>query len=161
MMKKSILLIASICFFNFSCSTDSEKELFSENSLVGTWVISDVTREESSNVSFPQEIAKNLIDKGCKIITYTFNADDTFVGKDKLNYFEVESNGSGIEVDCPDETDTLVGTWDLNGNQLTITDPTGGETVIKVDLNGNTLIIAGEDIDADNYEDLDVVFTKN
>ncbi|ADY29666.1 MULTISPECIES: lipocalin family protein [Cellulophaga] len=161
MIKKGILLIASICLLNFSCSTDSEKELFSENSLVGTWVISDVTREESSEVNFPQEIAKNLIDQGCKIITYTFNADDTFVGKDKLNYFVIESNGAGIEVDCPEETDTLVGTWDLNDDQLTITDPTGGETVITVDLNGSTLIIAGEDIDEDNYDGLDIVFTKN
>lgn len=161
MIKKSILLITFVCFLNFSCSTDSEKELFSKNSLVGTWVISDVTREESSSVSLPQEIAKNLINKGCKIVTYTFNADDTFVGKDKLNYFVIESNGGGIEVDCPEETDTLVGTWNLNEDQLTITDPTGEETVITVNLNGNTLIIAGEDIDEDNYDGLDVVFTKN
>ncbi|MDO6490253.1 MULTISPECIES: lipocalin family protein [unclassified Cellulophaga] len=161
MIKKSFIVMAAVCMFGSSCSTDSDKEIFSENSLVGTWVISDFTREESSEVSLPQEIAKNLIDQGCKIITYTFNADDTFVGKDKLNYFVIESNGAGIEVDCPEETDTLVGAWDLDGDQLTITDPTGGKTVITVDLNGNTLIIAGEDIDEGNYEGLDVVFTKN
>ena len=160
MIKKSILFIAAICFLNFSCSTESEKEVFSEISLVGTWEVSDVTREESSNVSLPQEIAKDLISQGCSLFTYTFNSDNTFVGKSKLNHIEVNATATGLEVDCPEQTDTLVGLWELNEDELTITDPNGDKTVTKIALDGNKLTIAGEDIDEDNYAGLNVVFAK-
>ena len=77
-----------------------------------------------------------------------------------MNHIEVNATATGLEVDCPEQTDTLVGLWELNEDELTITDPNGDKTVTKIALDGNKLTIAGEDIDEDNYAGLNVVFAK-
>lgn len=160
MIKQSVIYLVCICLFTISCSTDSEKNLYAESNLIGTWEVSEVKAEESSNLNIPKIVANNLIAEGCKLLVYTFNVDGTVVIKSKLDYIVATTTATGIEVDCPVETDTVVTTWELVGDQLTYINEIGGEETITISFEGNTFIILGEDIDADTYAGMEVVFTK-
>ncbi len=160
MIKKSIVFLITICVLSVSCSKDSEKELYSGSSLVGTWEVSEVKSEESSNLNLPKEIANKLIGEGCKLLTYTFNKEGTVVIKSKLNHIVFNATSTGLDVDCPQETDTEIANWELNDNQLTYTDENGTKDTITIKFEGNTFIIFGEDIDSDNYSGMEIVFTK-
>tara|TARA_R110002049_G_scaffold31258_10_gene106150 strand:+ start:4808 stop:5293 length:486 start_codon:yes stop_codon:yes gene_type:complete len=160
MIKQSLVFVMLVCLSAISCSTDSEKNLYSDSNLIGTWEVSEVKTEESSSLSLPQEIANNLIGEGCKLLVYTFNKEGTVVVKSKLNHIEVNAGPTGLDVDCPVETDTEVTTWELNDDQLTYTNEEGEEETIAIKFEGNMFVILGEDLDADNYAGMEIVFTK-
>lgn len=159
-IKQNLIFVLLVCLSAVSCSTDSEKNLYSDSNLIGTWEVTEVKAEESSNLNLPKEIANNLIGEGCKLLVYTFSKEGTVVIKSKLNHIMVNAGPTGLEVDCPEETDTEITTWELNDDQLTYTNENGDEETITVKFEGNTFTILGEDIDAANYAGMEIVFTK-
>nr|WP_299073910.1 lipocalin family protein [uncultured Allomuricauda sp.] len=167
-MKKNIALLFSTAFLLFSCSSDSESSDNSpeSNGIIGTWVLTDLRIDSStnnSNLNFAKEAldAFNALD--CDIASFTFNADNTATSENKTNYIASNINVGigGLTVDCPEESDTETTIWSLDGDQLTFVNEDMEEETITITLEDeNTLIIAGEDIDENNYDGADAVFTK-
>lgn len=152
--------MCAIGVLGFSCSTDSGDEELTSNSLVGTWEIHEVQKEQSSTLNLPKEIADKLLEEGCKLLTFTFSEDGSVTTKSKLNHITFDAGPTGITVDCPQQEDTESSVWELNGNKLTFADSPISTDTITIDLDGNTLIIDGADIDADNYSDMKIVFKR-
>ncbi|WP_343487456.1 lipocalin family protein [Allomuricauda sp. d1] len=165
MMKNNWILAAVFSAILFSCSSDSDDndgEMLDSNTLVGTWEMTEVRFADSNNTSLNLvlEIANNLIEEDCDILTLTFNSDGTAVSESKLNNFDVGAVGTGLSVPCPESTDSETTTWDLEGNQLTFIDSDMMEETITVDLNGDTLIVDGVDFDENNLEGTEIIFTR-
>ena len=162
-MKKGILAIFTLLFF-ISCSTDSENnEMLETSALVGTWNMTDVRFQEDpmdTSLNLADEIVDQLVEENCFLVTFTFNADGTASGENKVNYIEINAGPTGLEVPCPEQSDMEATLWSLTGNQLTFINEDQEEETITIQLEGNTLILAGDDINAENYTGAEVVFTR-
>lgn len=162
-MKKGILAIFALLFF-ISCSTDSENdEMLETSALVGTWNMTDVRFQEDptdTSLNLADEIVDQLVEENCFLVTFTFNADGTASGENKVNYIEINAGPTGLEVPCPEQSDMEATLWSLTGNQLTFINEDQEEETITIELEGNTLILAGDDINAENYTGAEVVFTR-
>ncbi|UII77010.1 lipocalin family protein [Flagellimonas sp. HMM57] len=168
-MKKNIAFFFLTVFLVISCSTDNkEDEAMNDTAidLVGTWVLTDLRIDENTNdddLNFAKQILDNFKSSDCDIVIFTFRGDGTAVSENKVNFIAENINvgAGGLSVDCPSESVTETTTWSLDGDQLTFVDSNMEEEVITVVLEDeNTLIIAGEDINADNYTGADGVFTR-
>jgi hypothetical protein len=160
-MKKVIIMLGAVLFFT-ACSTDNENDGELESSaLVGTWNMTDVRFPDDPNdtsLNLADEIVDQLVQENCFLVSFTFNADGSVTSEDKVNFIEVNA-GMGLDVPCPDNSTVETAQWVLEGNQLTLTGADQEET-ITIDLSSNTLIIAGEEINAQNYAGAEAVFTK-
>lgn len=162
-MKKGIIALMSIVFLA-SCSTDSENdEMLETSALVGTWNMTDVRFQEDPNdtsLNLADEIVDQLVEEGCFLVSFTFNADGSAFGENKVNYIEINAGPTGLDVPCPEQSDIEATIWSLTGNQLTFINENQEEETITIQLEGNTLILAGDDINAENYTGAEVVFTR-
>lgn len=159
-MKNNIIALLVFCMTCISCSTDENANEITANNLVGVWEISEVRTEPSSSLNLPKEIADILITEGCKLLVFTFQENGSATSASKLNHITFNATPTGLDVDCPTQTDTESSSWELVGDQLTITPTMGDAETFTIKLSSSTLIIAGEDIDASNYSGTDVVFSK-
>jgi len=166
-MKKNWTLIAIITILLMACSTDSEDnaggEMLATSELVGTWNLTDVRFMEDPNdtsLNLADEIVDRLVEENCVLVSFTFNQDGSVSSSDRLNFIEINAGPNGLDVPCPTESDDLTGTWSLDGNQLTVDDGSGTAETLTVELDGNTLIIPGDDIDPENYAGAEAVFTR-
>jgi hypothetical protein len=162
-MKKGIIAIITILFLA-SCSTDSENDQMLETSaLVGTWNMTDVRFEEDpmdTSLNLADEIIDQLVEENCFLVTFAFNADGTATGENKVNYIEINASPTGLDVPCPEQSDIETTLWTLVGDQLTFINEDQEEETITIQLEGNTLILAGDDINAENYTGAEAVFTR-
>lgn len=171
-MKKNILLLFLGASLVFSCSSDDSDDSNGNPNgnpddtidLVGTWVLDDLRIDSSlddDDLDFAKQILDFLRAEGCDILVFTFNADQTVVSDSKADFIAPTVGTGGLVIPCPDETDTETSTWSLDGNQLTVVDEDMQEETITITLeDANTLIIAGEDIDENNYTGADAVFER-
>ncbi len=165
-MKKRLMVIALTAGMFFACSTDgddNEQEISETNALVGTWNLTDVRFEEDPNdttLNLADEIVDELTQEGCVLVSFTFNSDNTVSSTDRLNFIEVNAGPTGLDVPCPTNSLDENGTWSLDGNQLTVDNGNGMVETLTIQLEGNTLILNGEDIDENNYAGAEAVFTK-
>lgn len=162
-MKKGIIALMAIVFLA-SCSTDSENdEMLETSALVGTWNMTDVRFQEDPNdtsLNLADEIVDQLVEEECFLVSFTFNADGSASGENKVNYIEINAGPTGLDVPCPEQSDIEATIWSLTGNQLTFINENQEEETITIQLEGNTLILAGDDINAENYTGAEVVFTR-
>lgn len=161
-MKKGILIICSL-LISMACSTDNENEEMMESSaLVGTWNMTDVRFEEDpedTSLNLADEIVDRLVQEECFLVSFTFNADGTVSSLDRVSFIEVNVGPMGLDVPCPEESLTETGQWVLEGDQLSLVGEEEEET-IEIQLEGDILIIAGEQIDAENFTGAEAVFTR-
>lgn len=161
-MKKGILITMAVLFMA-SCSTDNDGDELQASSLVGTWNMTDVRFKEDPNdtsLNLADEIVDRLAAENCCLISFTFNADGTLSGENKVNYIEINSGPTGLEVPCPEQSDIETSTWSLVEDQLTFVNENLEEETVTIRLEGDILILAGEDISAENYSGAEVVFTR-
>ena len=162
-MKKGIIALMAIVFLA-SCSTDSENdEMLETSALVGTWNMTDVRFQEDPNdtsLNLADEIVDQLVEEECFLVSFTFNADGSASGENKVNYIEINAGPTGLDVPCPEQSDIEATIWSLTGNQLTFINENQEEETITIQLEGNTLILAGDDINAENYTGAEAVFTR-
>ena len=162
-MKKSVLAIITILFLT-GCSTDSENdEMLETSALVGTWNMTDVRFQEDpmdTSLNLADEIVDQLVAEDCFLVTFTFNADGTASAENKVNFIEINADAMGLDVPCPEQSDIETTLWSLTENELTFVNEDQEEETIKIQLEGNTLILAGDDINAENYSGAEVVFTR-
>ena len=164
-MKSYVFPIIAVLTLFSACSTDSDDNNDDANdasSLVGTWNMTDVrfTEVDDATLILADEIVDELLAEDCFLVSFTFNADGTATAEDKVNYIEVNAGPSGLEVPCPSQSDIESTLWSLDGDQLTFINDNQEEETITIQLEEDTLIIAGEDIDEDNYAGAEAVFTR-
>lgn len=164
-MKKYLLPILSLVVLLAGCSTDGD-DSNNENdsaSLVGTWNMTDIRFDDDPNnttLNLADEIVDVLTEENCFLVRFTFSADGTATADNKVNYLEVNAGPNGLDVPCPTQSDIESTLWSLMGNQLTFINDNQEEETITIQLNENTMIVAGEDIDVNNYSGAEAVFTK-
>ncbi len=165
-MKSKLIVLIAVFALTLSCSSDSEDDglqmVGGESNLVGTWNLTsvDFTGQSDTELNLAAEIIDNLVEEQCYLVTFVFNVDGTASAEDKTNYIEVNAGPTGLDVPCPTQSDTESTTWSLEGNQLTFINADMEEETIEVAIEGNTMVIAGEVIDADNYSGAQAIFTK-
>lgn len=165
-MKKNVLLLFLTAFFILSCSSDSSDDSDdtpAEDTLVGTWVLTDLMIDSSVNdddLDFGKQIIAFLQGINCDLITFTFNENSTVISDSKANFLSINVGVGGLDIPCPTESDMESSLWVLDGDQLTISTEGEGDQVITIQLEGDTLIIPGESIDENNYAGADAVFTR-
>ena len=166
-MRKYWTLMAIAAVLLVACSTDGDSndgdEMLTTSALVGTWNLTDVRFMEDPNdtsLNLADEIVDQLVQENCILVSFTFNQDGSVTSSDKLNFIEINAGPTGLDVPCPTQSEDLTGTWTLEGNQLTVDDGSGTVETLTVELDGNTLIIPGAEIDPENYGDAEAIFTR-
>ncbi|MEM9361294.1 MAG: hypothetical protein AAGA43_01615 [Bacteroidota bacterium] len=165
-MMKKIFLVLAVIGLSFSCSNDSDDNETpnSENALVGTWVLTDLRVDggmDNDDLDFAKDIVTFLQGIDCDLITFTFNQDGTVTSVDRASFISINVGMGGLDIPCPTESETESSVWSLEGNQLTFINEDIEEETITVTFEGDdTLLIAGEDISAENFTGADAVFTR-
>ncbi|MDT0605704.1 hypothetical protein [Croceitalea rosinachiae] len=142
----------------------SDDDMSSGVDLVGLWVLTELRIDETvddDDLDFASDILDFLVAGECDLITFNFKDDGTVDSESKANFIEVGLGADGLEIPCPEQSDLETTLWSLDGDQLTfINDMQEEETITIVLEDEVTLIIAGQDIDENNYVGADAVFTK-
>lgn len=145
MKANSMLLLAAFSLL-FSCSTDKDNVMIDESNLTGRWDATELRIDESTATD-DERNAKDFLDyltaRDCYVITLQFNEDLSVLTESSLNYIEVNVNseGTGIEIPCPQQEDVYDATYSFDGRVLTITEPDGTTTEAAITLDGNMLLL--------------------
>ncbi len=166
-MKKIIFLFVAIIITS-SCSNDSDDNANDSpsdtNQLVGTWVLTDLRIDsgvDNDDLDFAKQIIAFLQGIDCDLVTFTFNENGTVSSENRANFLSIDVGMNGLEIPCPTESETEASVWSLEGDQLTFVNENMEEETITISFEGNdTLIIAGADIDAENFAGADAIFTR-
>ncbi|SHG67077.1 lipocalin family protein [Flagellimonas flava] len=164
-MKKYILLLFYVATIAFSCSEDnnSDDTPAESDGLVGTWLLTDIRIDAGTNdddLNFAKQILGFLQGIDCELITFTFNESGTLDTDSKVDHLSINVGTGGLDIPCPTEVDEESALWVLNGDQLTISKEGEADEAFTIELDGNTLIVPGESVDANNYAGADAVFTR-
>lgn len=168
-MKYSFAYLLVALVFFVSCSSDDRASVEAQpdsNALIGSWNFTelDITGVESPNeILLAQDIIDELLSDGCEILVFTFNADKTVIAESKdftETGVDVSPDLSGLLVECPENTQTESSIWSLEGDQLTFINADGENETITIELDGNTLVIPGESLNAENLTDTKLVLTR-
>lgn len=163
---KKFLLKCVVVLLLTSCSKDGENSsMEQQTAIIGTWNLVEIqyaTATASSELEFASGIVDLLVLQNCEIVTFVFNADKTLVVENSTSYIEIDltAAGTGLSINCPTQSDTENSTWSLNGSQLTFVDGDGAEETVAIQLNGDTLIVPAENLNAENFEAGDAVFKR-
>ena len=149
----------------FSCSTDENNEIDNadENPIEGTWRASEFQAADpnNSNVNLGAEILANLTAEECYILSFTFNKDLTLIAENAANYLEINATPTGLDVPCPTQKDTDMGTYTYDGATLTTVDQNGTTVTVKVTIDGNTMTADAADLNIPNFDgDGSLIFIK-
>jgi len=165
-MKHNLVLLFVATTLLLSCSSDKEDVVQEENSIVGSWELTALEIDDSTasdNEKYAQDILNFLSAMDCSIMTITFNADLSVITEDSGNYLEINVNpgGTGLDIPCPTQKDTSVGSYMYEGGVLTYVDETDIETTLNVTISGNTMTVSAAELDFANFNDGgELIFTK-
>lgn len=165
-MKRYILLCTVMTALVFSCSSDKEDDLANENSIVGTWKFTELNVDNASasnDIKLANEVIEVLTASGCDILVFEFKSDNTVtaVAKDFTETGrDVNSDGTGLLIECPSNVETSSSIWSLEGDQLTFVDENGLEETVTITLDGNTLTIPAEVVDEENLGGAEAIFKR-
>ncbi len=159
MIKRSFLSLVCVALLGFSCSSDKDNSMGTA-SIEGTWDVAELKVNDSSNqdLLFAKGIFDVLIAQDCELLALTFKADGTLITRSGVSDIAIDFNSTSIP--CPTSFEEEDATWSLEGDQLTITDATGMAETATIQLSSSSLIVAGEDIEAESLTGTDIVFKK-
>lgn len=166
MRKIAILFLTTILIISCSDDGDDGSDNMSNGTspIVGTWVLTDLRIDSSvddDDLDFAKQIVSFLQGIDCDLITFTFNDDGTVTSVDRASFLSINVGMGGLDIPCPMQSETEASTWSLNGNQLTFINANMEEETLVISFEGDdTLILAGADIDPDNFTGADAVFTR-
>ncbi|TKD66602.1 lipocalin family protein [Flavobacterium sp. ASW18X] len=164
-MKKNFFLSAFAALVLFSCSNDEDDsgmDSLAVSPIVGTWLMTDVQIEEenSTQLNLFEEIVDALNAESCALLTFEFDAEGSVTATDKISFLEVNSGPTGLDVPCPTQSDTETSVWRLEGDQLTFINEDLEEETITVQIDGDTMVVAGNEFDDENLTEATIIFTK-
>ncbi len=165
-MKTRIALLFLSATLLLACSSDNDDENGGDdNSLIGTWSFTELNVDDADGeIKLANEVIKVLISQGCDIFTFEFKSDQTMEAAFRdftETGTDVNSEGTGLLIECPENAEIISSTWSLEGDQLTIVDSDGMNDTVTIQLNGDTLTVSAEIIDEDNLEGAEAVFKRD
>ena len=165
-MNRFFLLVSCFLFLSTSCSTDKDNDGNSSDSIVGTW---DATALQIDNATASDD-AKNARDilsfltaRDCYIMTLSFREDLSVDTENSVNYLEinVNSDGTGLDVPCPTQSDMESSTYTYENGILTYIDSDMQSVTVAVEIDGNMMLVDAQDLDIPNFNDSgQLVFVK-
>ncbi|MBT8221897.1 MAG: lipocalin family protein [Eudoraea sp.] len=164
MLRKTCFVIMTASLL-LSCSSDDEKSA-DANDILGTWDLTALQIDENNATTdeeFGKEILDFLTDQQCYIITITFNEDLSVVTENSGNYLEINVNqgGTGLDIPCPEQSDTDTSTYTFDGETLNYIDDSLETVTVTVQISGNTMTVNAVDFGVDNFDTGGkLVFTK-
>ncbi|MBT8312069.1 MAG: hypothetical protein HKP23_04440 [Flavobacteriaceae bacterium] len=164
-MLRKICFVIMTASLLFSCSSDDEKGA-DANDILGTWDLTALQIDENNATTdeeFGKEILDFLTDQQCYIITITFNEDLSVVTENSGNYLEINVNqgGTGLDIPCPEQSDTDTSTYTFDGETLNYIDDSLETVTVTVQISGNTMTVNAVDFGVDNFDTGgQLVFTK-
>ncbi|MBT8210977.1 MAG: lipocalin family protein [Eudoraea sp.] len=164
MLRKTCFVIMTASLL-LSCSSDDEKSA-DANDILGTWDLTALQIDENNATTdeeFGKEILDFLTDQQCYIITITFNEDLSVVTENSGNYLEINVNqgGTGLDIPCPEQSDTDTSTYTFDGETLNYIDDSLETVTVTVQISGNTMTVNAVDFGVDNFDTGgQLVFTK-
>lgn len=164
-MKRIILAVIFCASLTFSCSEDKEADNEIEStSLVGIWKFSKIDATEATgNIKLANDILTVLVASGCDILNYNFKSDQTVTASFR-DFTEtgnsVNQAGTGLLIECPENVTASSSAWSLEGDQLSFIDGKGKKVTVTIKIEGNTLTVPGEVINADNLSGTKALFKK-
>lgn len=167
-MERKFILFLAVSVLFFSCSDDKEETSAETDQaqLQGTWDASELKIDDqtaSDEAKFGRSILDHLTNKSCNVITFTFNADLTLVAENSVAYLSinVNSNGAGLDIPCPGESDMETSVYTFDGTTLSYVDADGKTVNVKPVINGNIMTITAVDLAFTNLDaEGELVFTK-
>lgn len=164
-MKKNLFLSVFAALVVMACSNDEDDsgmDSLAVSPIVGTWLLTDVQIEEESSTQLNlfEEIVDELNAENCALLTFEFDAEGTVTATDKISYLEINGGLTGLDVSCPTESDMATSIWRLEGDQLTFINENAEEETITVQIEGDTMVIAGNEFDDENLTEGTLTFTK-
>lgn len=165
-MKTRIVLLFLSATLLLACSSDSDGENgLGENSLVGTWSFTELNVDDADDdIKLANEVIQVLIAQGCDLFTLEFKSDQTLEAAFKdfsETGTDINSEGTGLLIECPENAELTSSTWSLEGDQLTIVDGDGLSDTVTIKLESDTLTFSAEIIDEDNLQGAEAVFKRN
>ncbi|MEB8328732.1 lipocalin family protein [Flavobacteriaceae bacterium KMM 6897] len=159
MITRSFISLVIVALLGFSCSSDKDN-VMGTSSIEGTWDVAELKVNDSNNqdLLFAKGIFDVLIAQDCDLLVLTFKADGTLITRSGVNDIEIDFNATSIP--CPASFEEEDATWSLDGDQLTITDATGLAETATIQLNSSSLIVAGEDIEAESLTGTEIIFKR-
>lgn len=167
-MERRFILFLAISGLLFSCSDDKEDTTaeLDQAKLQGTWDAQELKIDDqtaSDEAKFGRSILDHLTNKSCTVLSFTFNADSSIVAENSLNYLSINVNsaGSGLDIPCPNESDTDASIYTFDGTTLSYVDADGMTINVKPVIEGNIMTITAAEL---GYANLDaegeLVFMK-
>ncbi|WP_430906719.1 lipocalin family protein [Maribacter sp. 2-571] len=167
-MKRIAYMFGMLSLLAVSCSDDDGndgEETPQEASLVGTWdfVALDATGVDEQQILLAEDVIEVLIQQNCDILTFTF-ADDQTVTADYRDFTEtgrdVNPDGSGLLIECPEEVISSTSVWSLEGDQLTFVNGDLTEETVTIELTATQMIVPAEIVDEDNLAGAKAIFER-
>jgi hypothetical protein len=155
-MKRSISVLPIILSLLVSCSTDKDKSEDPISAIEGSWAATELQVDEetaSENSKFGAQILDYLTENNCVVLTFTFKSDLTVEANNSANYIEVNGSSSGLEIQCPTQSDFNLSTYTFDGAILTTVDEDGQTVALRATVNDNILSINAADLDIPNFND--------
>lgn len=123
--KFTLVLTAFVILLGFTACSDKDDELTGDaakEALIGKWVILSYTDEDGSE-DYEHECSS------------------------KKDYIEAQNNGTmrSVYYDEACSEDVEIGSYIINGDQLTIVDPDGGREIYTFKISGNDLQLISSD----------------
>ncbi|MDP5230647.1 MAG: lipocalin family protein [Cellulophaga sp.] len=164
-MKRIILALMVCASLTFSCSEDKDEDVMLESTaLVGVWKFSKIEATDASgNIKLANDILTVLVASGCDILNYNFKEDQTVTASFR-DFTEtgnsVNSGGTGLLIQCPQNVQASSSVWSLEGDKLSFIDGKGRKVTVSISIDGDTLTVPGEVINADNLTGTNALFKK-
>jgi len=157
-MKYKLLLLFLASGLIFSCSKDDDNNDTEavENSIVGEWQMTELqinNETASDNAKFGKQILDVLTERECFILTFNFEADLSVTAENSADYLTINATASGLDIPCPDQSDTSASTYTYDGSVLTTIDENGETLTVDVTINGDTMTVDATDLGIDNFND--------
>ncbi len=168
-MKRAMLSLFVASLLLFSCSSDDgdgATEMPEEISLVGVWEFTELNIDDvetDQQIRLANDVIEVLVAQGCDILTFDFKADEsvtasyrdfTETGRD------VNPDGSGLLIECPDTVETSSSVWSLEGDQLTFVNEDMTEETVTIELTATQLIVPAELLDENNLMGAKAIFDR-
>ncbi|MEO0571470.1 MAG: hypothetical protein AAF039_07165 [Bacteroidota bacterium] len=140
-------------------SADDDMEMEGVD-LVGLWVLSEIRLDDNVNditLEFLDLVIDDLVEQECYLISFNFMDDGVVEVESRVGDFEVE----GIEITCPEEVESVVVGWELNGDQLTLIDAMQESETITITLEDeDTFVLEGEEGIDEEFDGSQAVFVR-
>ncbi len=130
--------------------------MLDETNLVGRWDATEL-RIDDSTATDDEKNARDFLEfltaRDCYIITLVFNEDLSVITENSLNYLEINVNaeGTGIDIPCPEQRDIIDATYSFDGEILTIVESDGMTSEAAITLDGNLMLLDASTLDIPEF----------